>query len=169
MATSARHKFTPHEHPIKAHTHRVSAVKRVNLVTTSKSWLTQREVCGGCWVVREWGRAWGKRRRRKMRVIMLKLALCEKVTNDLMLAVTSPCHRNQVIWQRPISSFFLLSSSFSIMCTFLFPVPPLLLKISKFLSLLDLKQAHVIRLGSKSSIVHPACSLMWRSRGENNL
>lgn len=50
------------------------------------------------------GGSGGKRRKRKMRVIMLKLVLSEKVTDDLMLAVTSPCRRNQVVWQRPISS-----------------------------------------------------------------
>lgn len=59
-----------------------------------------------------------------MRVIMLKLVLSEKVTDDLMLAVTSPCHRNQVVWQRPISTppSSLLASSFS--CVFFFPSFP---------------------------------------------
>lgn len=104
-----------------------------------------------------------------MRAMMLKLVLCEKVTDDLMLALTSPCHRNQVIWQRPISSSAPPSSFFlPVMCFSLFLVPHLLLKLSKCLSLFGPQTGpcDVNGLGSKSAILHTACSLMLRSEGE---
>lgn len=44
-----------------------------------------------------------------MKVIMLKLVICEKVADDLMLAVTWACHTNQVIWQRLVDSSLPLS------------------------------------------------------------
>lgn len=44
-----------------------------------------------------------------MAAIKLKLVLCEKVTDDLMLSVTST---NQVIWQRPVRSRHLFLCGF---------------------------------------------------------
>lgn len=54
---------------------------------------------------------------------MLKLALSEKVTDDLMLVVNSPFHRNQVIWQNLLPS---LSSSFSLLPLMKFFFPDIL-------------------------------------------
>lgn len=71
------------------------------------------------------GGGWGvggqrKEERRKMRVMTLKLAFCEKVTDDLMHVVNSPHHRNQAKLNF-LSSLIHLSSTFYKMLAFWAP------------------------------------------------
>lgn len=101
----------------------------------------------------------GGRRTKKMRVTVLKLALGEKVTDDLMLAVTRRLASK-------IRSSLTSPSSSSFFWHEIFVVPHFLLKISQLFSLLKLEPAHVNRLGSDIQLsensVHPICSLKWR-------
>ncbi|CAB1421706.1 unnamed protein product [Pleuronectes platessa] len=67
----------------------VGASYSPQLVTTSKSQLTQK---GGMRAVVRSGEGMRGSREREMMVTMLKLALVEKVTDDLMPSSTSVCH-----------------------------------------------------------------------------
>lgn len=151
MATFTSHEFTPCVCTLEAHTasllslsqtHSQSAPRQTcHPCNHQQAMASVRGACAAAGATVE-GK-WSKRRMRKMRVTVLKLVLSEKVTDDLMLAVTSPCHRNQVTWQSLLTSTHFILLCFS--CSFIY----FLLKISQFFSLFSLKLASVKQLGSK--------------------